>query len=171
MGKCKNLISCWWRAVCTLGERSEVRWRTGIHLALLILWCLRLSISRLHCLLWCHASLHLICIHSCAICLFWLLSGLQEYCVLGFSSLLPHCIIFPLSLFLPLLLVFPLLCEIVIAGSSIFTRCGQGPESFNLPNKLSASFSPIMCVYERNILFSLFWICVSSVTLKRFPRL
>ncbi len=85
------------------------------------------------------------------------LSGSQASCVLGFSSLLPHCIIFPLSLFLPLLRAFPLLCEIVIADPSIITRCGRGLGSFNLPNKLGASFFPVTCVCERNILFSLFW--------------
>lgn len=98
-------------------------------------------------------------------------SGSQASCVLGFSPLLPYCIIFPLSLFLPLLLVFPLLCVIVIADPSICARCGRGLGSFNLPNKLTASFSSIMCVCERDMVFCLFWMCVSGATLKHFPEL
>lgn len=42
--KCKNIILCWCRAVCSLGEWREVRWsrwRAGINLALLFLWCCR----------------------------------------------------------------------------------------------------------------------------------
>lgn len=100
--KCKNLISCWWRAVCTLGEWREVRWsrwRTGINLALFILWCCRLSISQWRRLPWCHASCHASHLHPFMSHLSPLtpLSGLQTSCVLGFSSLLPHCIIFPHS--------------------------------------------------------------------------
>lgn len=60
------------------------------------------------------------------------------------------------SLFLPLLCVFPLHFVIVIADPSIFTRYGRGVRSFNLPNKLTALFSPVMCVCETYMLFSLF---------------
>lgn len=96
-------------------------------------------------------------------------SGLQASRVLGFSSLLPHCITFPLSFFLRLLRMSPLLCEIVIADQSIFTRCGHSLGSFNLPNKPSASFSPIMCVLleEHIVLF----ILDMHQQWKRFPGL
>lgn len=88
--KCKNLISCWWKAVCSLGEWREVRpsqWRTWINLAFLIFWCCCLTIYQLPSLMSCFFASHL---HP-------LMSHLslitQASRVLGFSSLLPHCIL------------------------------------------------------------------------------
>lgn len=159
--KCKTLISWWWRAVCSLAEWSQ--WKKGINLALLIRDAI--TAPSLACVLWCHASLHLICIHSCPICLLTPFAGLQASCVLGFSSLLPYSITFP-PCTLPPSLCYSLLCVIVIADPSICTRCGWGLGSFNLPNKPTASFSSM-----RNKLLCSFWICVSRATLKHFPAL
>ena len=106
-GKYKNLISCWWRAVCTLGGWREVRWsrwRTGINLTLLILWCLRLSIS-LSCVAF--SDVMLLCISSASIHVpfvsldsFHRFAGILCPSIIFFFSSLPHFIIFPLSLFL-----------------------------------------------------------------------
>lgn len=83
------------------------------------------------------------------------LSGSQASGVLGFFSFYYLISSYFLSsrsssLFLVCFLSF---ARLLLQIPSIFPMCGQGLESFNLPNKLGASLSPAMCVCERNMFF------------------
>lgn len=123
------------------------------------------SISRLRFLLWCHAF----CISSESI----------HVPFFSFDSFLRFADVFlmPLDFLLYYLIAshFPshssfFRCLIVAAYLSTCTRCGWSLASFNLPNKPTASFSPIMCVCERDMLFCLFWIGFTNPTIKCFPK-
>lgn len=159
--KCKNLISCWWKAVCSLREWREVRLsqcRTWINLTFLIFWCCCLTIYQLPSLMSCFFASHL---HP-------LMSHLslitQASRVLGFSFLLPllHLVLLYLSLCFLSFLSFDCYCWCII-------RCDLELESFNLPNKLKSPFSSAMCSCQRNMLFCLFWTCISDTALKTLP--
>lgn len=153
----RNLISCWWRAVCSLGEWREVRWNKFSITHPLMPSSLHLSVASPPLMSCSFAShLHPFMFH---LSLLTPLSGSQASCVLGFFFLLPHCIIFS-----------PLTPSSVCASSPVWDcycrsvnihKVWPRPWSFNLCNKLSASFSPVMfaCSSEGNVVFFILYMC------------
>ena len=105
---------------------------------------------------------------------FWLLSQVCGHLVsLNFSSLLPHFIIFSLSSLSSSCVSSPFV-RLLLQIRQYSQRAAEASRAFNLPNKLTASFSTV--TQEEHIVlyfffFGWFWICVSGVTLKRFPGL
>lgn len=123
--------------------------------------------------LWCHASSHLICIHLCPICLFWLLSQVRRHLV---SLFLIHCCLLPNFIVFSLTSLCFLPSDFRLSFVRLLLQIRQYSQGVAEASRLLISLinsvplsRPLMCACGGNILLSLFWICLSSVTLKCSP--